>query len=289
MGAPITLVTISNQNFLINCGSCEAAVADYLIPALKKKKLPISKINYLMFTDCHPESMGGAHKLKQYAPNIRIVATSHQAKQLKNPMYYMLERWKDFSDWAPTLRELRGIIADNEAVENDKEFDCIIPIPAMGHDDSCVCWSIPDDSALICGSALQGRGTKLSGMACYNDLDAYLDTLDRIDYLGNGEKSEFSGLRFPKMFLCNNGIIGIDGVTESEKDCRGVIKACRKAVNDYNAVLQRYMRAHGLNSDMIDYHDLVTEYFPKAERPECLGYAMMTFKAHGAIKQSLET
>ena len=284
MGAPITLVTIAGQNFLINCGSCEAAVADYLIPALKKNKLPISKINYLLLTDCHPESMGGAHKLKQCAPDIRIVVTSYQAKQIKNPMYHLLGRWKEFSDWAPPMRDMRGIIADNESVENDKEFDCIIPIPAMGHDDSCVCWSIPDDDVLICGSALQGKGTKTSGMACYNDLDAYLDTLDRIEYLGNSEKSEVDGVRFPKILLCNNGIDGIDGVTESEKECRGAIKICRKAVSDYNAFLQRYMRAHGLNSEMINYHDLVTEYFPKAERPEYLGYSMMTFKAHGAIK-----
>ncbi|MBE6610560.1 MAG: MBL fold metallo-hydrolase [Ruminococcaceae bacterium] len=284
LGAPITLVTISNQNFLINCGSCDASVADHLVPALKKKKLSLSKINYLMFTDCHPECIGGAHKLKQLAPGVRILATSYQAEKLKNPVFHMIERWSDFPDWAPPLREIGGMLASNENVENKDGFECIYPIPAAGHDSSCVCWHVPSCDVLICGGALQGRGAKDHGIACYNDLTAYLETIERIGYLGSGD----TGKRFPSILLCNEGIEGISGVTEGEEDCRKALKTCRSAADGYDKFLHNYMRSHGLNSEMIDYHDLVTEYFPKEKRPECLGFAMMTFKAHGRAKQNAD-
>ena len=88
-GSPVTLIT-GKQNFLIDCGNSETAVTQYIVPALKAKKLSLSKIDYLLFTHCHYENVGGAYKVKQLAPSIRIIAIGEQLDKLRNPAYYLL-------------------------------------------------------------------------------------------------------------------------------------------------------------------------------------------------------
>ena len=131
-GSPVTLI-LGKHNYLIDCGSSDAAVTKFIVPALKAKKLSLAKIDYLLFTHCHYENIGGAYKIKQLAPNIRIIAIGEQIDRLRNPSYYLTKRWEDFPDWAPPLKELKGVVADNVNSGSNSEFDTVTAIPTPGH------------------------------------------------------------------------------------------------------------------------------------------------------------
>lgn len=299
LGSSIILITLGNRNFLVNCGGGDSAVVNYLVPALKKKKIPLGKIDFLMFTNCHPENIGGAYRLKLLAPGIRVMATTTQADRLKNPMFYMSERWSGLEDFAPPFKEIRGIIADNVSFEEMPEFDDISAVLTPGHDEGSVCWWIKDGDIVVCGDALQGAGSDDSGIACYNDLEAYLGTIDILSSY-NVSKAESSPVnRRPGIFICNEDINGLvaevseddeeqkselspAGVIVGKEKCLAALKKCRKATEAYEAFLKDYMRAHGINKEMMDLSVLASEFFASDKKTEYLGYAMMTFRAHGA-------
>ena len=305
LGSSITLITLENRNFLIDCGGCDSAVVNYLVPALKKKKIPLGKINFLMFTHCHPKNMGGAHKLKRLAPGIRVMATTTQADRLKNPMFYMTERWSGLDDFAPPFKEVRGVIADNVSFEETPEFDDIAAVLTPGHDEGSVCWWIKDCDAVVCGDALQGSGSDDSGIACYNDLEAYLNTIDILSNYNVSKSDSSHSYRRPKTLICNVDINGLAevkseedgeqntapspaGVIIGKENCISALKRCRKATDAYESFLKEYMRAHGINKEMMDPGVIASEFFANKKKPSCLGYAMMTFRAHGAGVESDE-
>jgi len=270
-GAPVTLI-VGKQNYLIDCGNSDVAVTKYIIPALKAKKLSLNKIDYLLFTHCHYENIGGAYKIKQLAPNIRIIAIGNQLDKLRNPTHYLTKRWEELPDWAPPLKELRGVVADNVNSKNEPKFDAVTAIPTPGHSSDCVSWSVKDCDIIVCGSALQGNGSAETGIAYYVNLSDYLNSLDKLEKLS------------PSILLCNTGMKALDGVISGKEKCINAINFCYEETEKYKRFLKEYSATHGAITKNADYLALVNEFFQDAEKPSCLGYAMTTFKAHNIKK-----
>lgn len=264
LGSPVTLIS-GKQKYLIDCGASPVAVTKIIVPALKSLNISLKQIDYLLFTHCHPEAMGGAHKLKQLAPSIRIAACESQIDKLRNPTYYLTKRWSRFPDYAPPLKEISGVITETEVGSHG--FGSLVPIPAPGHDDESVCWYVSDSKLLVCGDAIQGGGAINKGIAVYSDLSAYLATLERIKETD------------PNVMLCDDNIKDLPGVIIGKEKCMEAIETCYKACDRYTEYVEEYLNNVCGKKSTVDYKEMAERFFTK-EVPDYLGFAMITFNAH---------
>lgn len=263
-GGGVTLVTGSN-NFLIDCGAFDYSVSKFIAPALKAIKKDIKDIDYLLFTHCNQENMGGVHKLKQMSPDTKVMTYGYQSDRLKNPTYYFMEKWADVLDYSPPFREIKGILADGTVDSENRVFSELKPILAQGHDFDCVCWHHVESGTVICGDAVQGDGTAETGMAFITSLAMYRNTLS--DLIETA----------PQNMICGRAFRGFPEIIRGSEACIEALEASYNITSTYASFVDKYAKLVRKKKDNIDVLDLVRAYFEEKEKPEVYGYAMRTF------------
>lgn len=264
-GGGVTLIT-GTTVILIDCGAFDYSVSKFIVPALKAIKLDIKDIDYLLFTHCHPENMGGVHKLKQLSPDTKILSYGYQTDKLKNPSFYFMKNWSNFLDFSPPFRELKGVLPDGTVDPESLFFqDQLRPIFAQGHDSDCVCWYHTKSETLICGDAIQGGGTDDTGIAYITTLQYYKNTVSDIIELA------------PQNLICSKKFKGLEAVTKGKDACQKALDGCFSALDEYLVFVDRYSRLTRKKKENLDPQELATAYFEGKAAPSCLGYAMHTF------------
>lgn len=263
-GGGVTLVTGAN-NFLIDSGAFDYSVSKFIAPALKAIKKDIKDIDYLLFTHCDRENIGGAYKFKQLNPDAKIMTYGYQADRLKNPSYYFMEKWSDFLDYSPPFRELRGILADGSVDPENRTFAELRPILAQGHDFDCVCWYHPESGTLICGDSVQGDGTEDTGVAFITSLPMYKNTISDL--------IETS----PQNMICGRKFKGFSEITCGSEECLAVLEGSYNVISEYAAFVDKYCKLVRKKRENVDVIELVKAYFEERKAPEIYGYAMRTF------------
>ncbi len=268
-GGGITFVTGKN-NFLIDCGASDSVVSECLVPALKDIGYNIKNIDYILFTHCHPENMGGAHKLRSIlSGTARFMAYGKQADKLKNPTYYLAKTCNIYPDHDLPFREVKGILADGLANEENIIFSELYPIATPGHDDDCVCWYHIESKTLISGDAIQGNGTKITGIAYYNDLKSYKSTLK--DLSSNLEISTI---------ICSDKYFNNSCIIKDTEKCTEALQFSYTCTEEYQHFVDSYIKGNKIKRDSIKVDALAESYFENKEKPECLAYSMITFSQH---------
>lgn len=267
-GGGVTLVTGANK-FLIDCGAFDASVSKFIVPALKAIKLDIKDIDYALFTHCHPENMGGVHKLKQLAPNIKILSCGYQTERLKNPSYYFMSMWSDFLDDSPPFREIKGVLPDGIVNAENIIFSELRPIFAQGHDSDCVCWYHTATETLICGDAVQGGGTPETGIPFITSLQYYRNTLS--DLIETA----------PQNMICGRPFIGIEnGVVIGREECQRVLEYSYDKLSEYGIFVDRFAKLKRSKRENLNVEELTKAYFEENKEPQRYGYAMHTFREY---------
>ncbi len=262
-GAGVTLVRGRN-NFLIDSGAFDYSVSKFIVPALKALKMDIKNIDYLLFTHCNADNIGGIQRIKQLNPDIKVITYGHQADRLKNPSYYFMKKWSEFLDYSPPFREMRGVLADGSVDAKNKIFTELRPILAQGHDSDCVCWYHPETETLICGDAVQGNGTEETGIAFISSLQLYKNTLS--DLIETA----------PENMICARDFRGCSNIIKGKENCIAALEYSLDTVNDYAAFVDKYAKLVRKKKENLDIEELVRAYFEGAELPQTLGYAMKT-------------
>lgn len=169
---------------LIDAAHCAAAVDGNILPALAAEGLSLSDLSLLLCTHTHGDHIGGFHRIRELAPEIRILTTAQQTEKLADPFRFAKATRDAFPGNSPAPDpSLRGVTSDGEIGEGALLLDRLELILTPGHDTDSVCFFDRKTETLLCGDSLQGAGTPAQGLALYQDLDAYCETLARVSAL----------------------------------------------------------------------------------------------------------
>lgn len=263
-GGGVTLVT-GACNYLIDCGAFDYSVSKFIVPALKAIKKDVRDIDYLLFTHCNNENMGGVHKLKQMSPSIKVITYGQQSERLRNPTFYFMEKWADVLDYSPPFREIRGILADGTTEYDVRIEEDFKPILAQGHDYDCVCWLHRKTGTLICGDAVQGDGTERTGIAFITSLAMYKNTLS--DLIETA----------PDNMICGRVFKGMSEIIMGADECMKALEFSYGRIGEYTAFVDKYLKLTRKKKENVDVYELVQAYFADKEQPSVYGYAMKSF------------
>lgn len=268
-GGGITLV-LGKSKFLIDCGASASVVTGCLIPALKELGYTLKNIDYVLFTHCHPENIGGAHKLcSLLTSSSRVMAYGRQAEKLKNPTYYIAKACNIFPDHDLPFREIKGILPDGLVNEENIIFNEFYTIPAPGHDDDCVCWYHIESKTLIAGDAVQCGGTKETGTAYYNNLKSYKATLR--DLTNNLDVSTL---------ICSDAYFENSCIIRGKEKCIEALQLSYDFTEQYQSYVDAYIKSKKLKRDNARAEAIAKDYFENKDKPESLAYSMITFSQH---------
>lgn len=259
----MTFIT-GKSNFLIDCGTSEYSIGE-LSAALKKIGYGLKNIDCVVFTHSHPENIGGAHRLIELAPWIRVMAWGEQADRLKNPTYYATSNFSSCQDYAPPFREVRGVFIDGRVSDDSPVFRELRPIPSPGHDVDCVCWYHTPTGTLICGDAVQGDGTDATGTAVFTDLGEYRASL-----------AELGALELNCM-LCGTGFRRVDPIIVGAESCRAALDYSYEMTEEYEKYAEEYMKEIKRRKLQFSLEQMVMDYFKDRKKPAYYGYSMLTF------------
>ncbi len=275
-GDAVTLVTEKNT-FLINCGASDAAVTGVIAPALKALGLTPKDIDYVIFTHCSPETLGGLHRLKRLAPDIRVLASADQVQRIINPTHYAAELCSVFPDHAPPFREIKGVLVDAKINPDDLIFRDLRPISPTNNE-SIVCWYHTSSGTLVCGNTVQGDGTPETGVAFFTDVREYRAVLKYLSTL------QFSAMLLsrdytdaPAVTINHTLDTEIQGESAPKNECIEAITNSIEHVKRYTAFADEFVKSCRKRHESPTVEDLVNEYFSSKTAPQCLGYAMLTF------------
>ncbi len=270
-GGAMAFIT-GKSNFLIDCGASDNSISE-LSSALKKIGYSLKNIDCVVFTHCHPENIGGAHRLIELAPWIRVMSFGAQADRLKNPTYYATRNYSLCQDYAPPFREVRGVFIDGRVSDESPVFRDLHPVPAPGHDVDCVCWYHAPTGTLICGDAVQGDGTDITGVAAFTDLHDYRDSLNEIRTLDL------------KYMLCGAGFRGVDPIIVGTEACHQALNYSYDRTEVYESYAEEYVKETKRKRLQFSLEDMVMDYFSDKKKPAYYGYSMITFRQY--VKQYL--
>ena len=262
-GSSVTLVK-DEYTFLVDCLSSDYAVTEVLLPALKNIGYSVKDIDFVIFTHCHEENIGGAHKLKQLNPQIQFLGYSTQIDRLRNPFFHISRLFSNFQEYAPPAKEIQGVIVDGAVSEDSAVFENLIPISAFGHSPCSVCWYHKSSKTMICGDCIQGDGNEVTGVAFFSNYSRYIKTLQNL------QSYEISTM------LCGTGFIHVPSVITDKKLIDNAISKSIEIVNTYLDFITKYKNEKKTSS--VDTLEIVEKYFEKKTKPQYLAYSLLTFE-----------
>lgn len=182
-GAYWTGVTIIKgaEPMVIDSGPSAEMVDKMILPALSEIGCCPEDLRYLVCTHTHGDHVGGHARLLACAASCKVVASAEQADKLKDPLAYAKRiRTRFPADSPPVQSALRGVrpdlLLENGALLGGR----LRLIHAPGHDTDSVCWLDTVSGTLITGDSVQGEGAAGSGLAFYQSLSRYRDSLNAL-------------------------------------------------------------------------------------------------------------
>lgn len=180
------MVLIRRERTVLIDTAFEPAIDAVLLPYLKKLDLKVGDIDLIINTHVHGDHIGGnARLLKESGASLAVHGEG--IEKLRDPCTHLNKIRSCFPEFVPFQRISSGltslepdvILQDGASVDlGDSELR-IIHTP--GHDRECVCIFHPDTGCLFSGDSLQGKGTLSAGLAFYQDLSAYRNSLQSIE------------------------------------------------------------------------------------------------------------
>lgn len=216
------LVLRDSANILIDTAFAPA-IDTLLLPELARRGMTPDDIDFVINTHTHADHFSGNAALAKIS-RAKLAAFELAAPKLRDPYPFMNAIRSRFAPELPFMPVAPGIAPQEPDLvlkDGDSLGDLRI-VHTPGHDTDAVSLFDERTGTLFSGDALQGRGTRSSGVAFYQDLEAYLASLDTVEKLA------------PRRILAGHPFIPTDGTIE---DVPAFLKLCRDAVREYDRVL----------------------------------------------------
>ncbi len=169
-----------SETVLIDSGANRETVDRCILPALEAEGVGPEQIGWLACTHCHGDHVGGHYRMKELT-GIRVAAYEGSADKIRDPMKYSRLIRSVFPEDSPEPpKVLLGVEPDLLVKDNGLLAGRLRLIHTPGHDDDTVCWLDEKTHTLITGDSVQGSGAAGAGLAFYQDLAAYRNSLKRL-------------------------------------------------------------------------------------------------------------
>ena len=212
------------ENILIDTGA--DAPERYLLPALRELGVSPESVTWLLATHAHGDHIG-AHAAFVSRFGAKVAALAGTEEPLLHPEKTAARLLSAYPKNSPRrLPALQGVAADRLLAENETLAGRVFPIAAPGQAEDGVCWYDVPTKTLICGDALQGNGTDAQGIAFYQDLSAYRETLKKL----GGYEIE--------TLVCAHDFDGIGSVICGKERVSEVLAACESYAEQYDRKLR---------------------------------------------------
>jgi len=235
-----------NEKVLIDTGSRLDDVNEYIIPALEKLGYQLQDIKYLTNTHSHGDHIGGYYRVKELHPNIKVVASESDYKNVEDPASLAIKIRTKFPAYSPAPQSyLKGIKVDKILKDGEKLNDRLIVYETPGHDLGCVCWYDTLTKTIITGDSLQGNGTGTQGVAFYQDLACYKASLEKLLTLDI------------ENIICGHDYDQIGSVIKGKEKVKETLNYCLSVLDKYQAYIDNKMNegnndAHEIAVSMIN-------------------------------------
>ena len=168
------------ETVLIDSGASRETVDDCILPALKAEGLRPEDIGWLTCTHCHGDHVGGHFRLRELC-TIPVAAFEGSDDKIRDPMKYSKQIRSVFPEDSPAPpKVLLGVEPDRLLKDGEMLAGRLRLIWTPGHDTDTVCWLDEKTGTLITGDSVQGNGADGAGLAFYQDLPAYEESLSRL-------------------------------------------------------------------------------------------------------------
>ncbi|MDD5728841.1 MAG: MBL fold metallo-hydrolase [Victivallales bacterium] len=238
------MILIIRKRIVLIDTAFEPAVASLLYPYLEKLRLQPENIDLIINTHVHGDHIGGNAKL-QTETGAKLAVHETGVEKLRDPYRHLNAIRRRFFPLVPFQEISSGfvpletdlVLHDGDRIDlGDTELQ-IVHTP--GHDRESICIFDPDSGYLFSGDSLQGRGTLSAGLAFYQDLDAYRETLRCIEAMADKVKCLVAGHPFHP----ENGLMHGEKITE-------FLRCCRDTVSLYDRKLREMLKIHGHPDDL---------------------------------------
>lgn len=223
----IALVT-GEKNYLIDSGADEPEV--YLIPALERLGLRLDDISYLLNTHSHGDHISGHYTLvNKY--HLKTATFKGGEKNLIDPKSNAIRIRSKFPKHSPPPQSwLKGVsptvcLGDGEVLDGRLKF-----ISTPGHDDDCVCILDLKTKTLFTGDSLQANGTLSQGVAFYQDLKKYRQSVDKL--LNEDIEN----------IVCAHDYDGIGSVILSKEKVISAVNYCKNLPDEYQKIIESIVK-----------------------------------------------
>lgn len=237
------------KKILIDSGALDRDVDDVLVPALQKEGYALGDIDYLVNTHSHGDHIGGFFRIRELAPDIRVVAAHTDWKNVEDPAALAIKTRGKYPAFSPTPQSyLKGVKVDRVLEEGEVLADTLRLIETPGHDLGSVCWLHLPTKTLITGDSLQGNGTPSQGIGFYKDLNLYRYSLSKL--LGMEIEACLCGHDYDKLGYL---IQGKEAVQKALKSCLAITffyqkyidHALKKGMTEPKEIAEKLIRDHG--------------------------------------------
>jgi hydroxyacylglutathione hydrolase len=257
------------ETILIDTGASAETVDQYLVPALAKLSMTIGEIDWIINTHSHGDHVGGNRRVLELSGHAKMAAFAGAVDKIENPLPYGVAIRTCFPQHSPAPQTvLEGCpvslsLKDGEVLANRLQV-----LHTSGHDTECICLLDLTTGGLFTGDSLQGFGTVGdggAGLAFYQDLPGYKNSLDRLEAL------------CPEHLLSAHDYAPYGCFAHGKEEVRRYLRACRMTTEIYDTLVRR-MLANG----MTDVAEITQQVILQvgAERPEKLFLAMHSIQCH---------
>lgn len=253
------------KNYLVDSGADAAAVQEALVPALERMGLRVSDVDWLLNTHCHGDHIGGHATLKKNG-KLKVAAYKGSVPKLKNPSLYgalIREKYPEVSP--PPNRSLEGVETELPMEEGEFLDGRLELIHTPGHDDDAVCWFDRETGTLISGDSIQANGSITQGIAFYQDLQAYRETIRKLQK------------RYIEHLVAAHEYDGMGYGVHGNQQIQAVLTRCLQYTEDYGGLVKKCLQS-GMDEPVAITQKVIREL--GCAKPKYLFLAMYSVAEH---------
>ena len=270
------MILLARERVVLIDTAVDAAVEGFLYPYMEKIGLRRENIDIIINTHTHADHIGGNARLKKDT-GARLAAHTLSREKLQDPYLHLNKIRKHFSQYIP-FQEIKSgltpldpdiVLKDGDIIDLGNSTLRIIHTP--GHDTDTICIHDSASGFLFSGDSLQSKGVMSAGVAFYQYLDDYRNSLKKV--------SKLITEGAVKAIVPAHPYSPFSGVALQE-DIKRFIRLCRETVELYDKTVRDILRENPEQGNLLEITREFLNRVGLTTEPSVLALPLYTVNSH---------